>query len=187
MNSISSETNTHRIGKSDGGIWLRTRNNIDIVGPWLTLAITITWILTVFRTVPVPYGDYGIAVSVSERLIAGDVLYSQVWDNRDPLYYWVLSLFRFPSPLGGNLLEFLWFVVAAAGAYYTAKALGAHLRTRVAISGVAVPIILAGTTYVPGSTHLGAISLGLVAVGLVLNKHYFWAGALLPVVFSSKS
>jgi len=186
MNRIPPGTSKSTGMASNAGFWRRAGSNLAIVGPWLTLAVVVTWVLTLFRLTPTPNGDYGIAVSVSERLIAGDLLYSQVWDNRDPLYYWILALFRLPGPLGGNLLELMWFLVAAVGAFFIGRGLGAHLRTRIAIAGVAVPIILTGTTYLPGSTHLGAIALSLVAAGLILNNHYFWTGMLLPVIFFSK-
>jgi hypothetical protein len=186
MNRISTEANKSPDNTSVAGLWSNGISSLTIVGPWVTFAVIVTWVLTFFRLTPTPYGDYGIAVSVAERLIAGDSLYSQVWDNRDPLYYWTLALFRLPGPLGGNALEFLWFAVAATATFFIARALGARLRTRVVIAGIAVPIVLAGTTYVPGSTHLGATAISLVAIGLILHSHYFWTGALIPAVFFSK-
>src|SRR6476659_6043846 len=39
-------------------------------------------------------GDRGIYASVGERLLAGDTLYSGVWDNKDPLFFYFVAMQR---------------------------------------------------------------------------------------------
>ena len=36
---------------------------------------------------PQPNGDYGFFTAVAERLVAGDRLYVDIWDNKDPFVF----------------------------------------------------------------------------------------------------
>src|SRR5690242_21618277 len=54
-----------------------TRRSSDLV--------VIAWAVALPRLVPSTFGDHGTYASVAERLIAGDRLYVDVWDNKDPL------------------------------------------------------------------------------------------------------
>lgn len=76
----------------------RTRRVLS--GPLTWLAISLIWLALLPRIVPVPRADRGIFVSVAERLIAGDVLYRDVWDNKDPLFSLVLQSFGLYRPTG---------------------------------------------------------------------------------------
>ena len=51
------------------------------------VAVVLAWVVALPRLVPSTFGDHGTFVSVAERLLAGDRLYVDVWDNKDPLFY----------------------------------------------------------------------------------------------------
>ena len=51
--------------------------------------------------------DRGIFVSIAERLLAGDKLYVDVWENKDPIFYYMISLGRVFSPYADVVLEIL--------------------------------------------------------------------------------
>jgi hypothetical protein len=51
----------------------------------------ITWIALVPRIVPFRLSDRGIFISVGARLLAGDRLYIDVYDNKDPLFYYFVA------------------------------------------------------------------------------------------------
>jgi hypothetical protein len=51
------------------------------------------------RLVPTMDADRGIFVSIGERLLAGDRLYSGAYDNKDPLFYYLVAAQRFWDPL----------------------------------------------------------------------------------------
>ena len=76
----------------------------------MVVAVVIAWAVALPRLVPSTFGDHGTYASVAERLIAGDRLYVDVWDNKDPLFYYALALGRLVSPLADVALEILWVV-----------------------------------------------------------------------------
>jgi hypothetical protein len=61
---------------------LAWKNQFD---PFLVAAVLTTWVGIGPRLVPGLHFDRGIFVSVAERLLAGDTLYSGVYDNKEPL------------------------------------------------------------------------------------------------------
>src|ERR1700677_4353713 len=65
-----------------------SRNRFD---PVLAVAVLTTWVAIVPRLVPGRTSDRGIFVSVAERLLAGDTLYSGVYDNKEPLFYYFIA------------------------------------------------------------------------------------------------
>ena len=60
--------------------------------------------------VPAHDFDRGIFVSVAERLLAGDTLYAGVWDNKGPLFYYLVAGERLAGSSGEILAEI--FLVA---------------------------------------------------------------------------
>ena len=155
--------------------------------------IFLTWIFVVLLTIPRPISrgvaDYGFITGISERLRAGDTLYTEVWDNKDPLVYYTLALARSLGPngvIGTWILELSWIVLAAVAVYVIARFQG---LTRVLSSylgfGLA-PLILLGAAYYMGNTHLPAISLLLVAIALLYSAHPLTAGVVLGLLLFLK-
>jgi len=155
--------------------------------------ITLTWIFVVLLTVPraISRGvaDYGFITGIAERLRAGDTLYTEVWDNKDPLVYYTLTLARSLGPngvIGTWLLELSWIVLAAVAVYVIARFQG---LTRVLSSYVGfglTPLILLGAAYYMGNTHLPAIALLLVAIALLYSGHPLTAGLTLGLLLFFK-
>jgi hypothetical protein len=143
-------------------------------------------VLILPRTVPGKAYDRGIFVSVAERLRAGDRLYTDVWDNKDPLFYWVLALGRIGGPSGDVIVEVGWLVVGSLGALMIASGLGLGRASSIALSLIATPLILTGGLYEPGATHLPGVALTLVAVGLAIRGRPALAGVAVAGVCAVK-
>ena len=70
---------------------VRRSGKIARFDPILSSLVLLTWVSIVPRLVPDRSLDRGIFVSVAERLIAGDALYTGVLDNNDPLFYYFVA------------------------------------------------------------------------------------------------
>ena len=168
----------------------------------LTLAgvgALVAWIVVVAITVPQaqsvgpqPNGDYGFFTAVAERLVAGDRLYVDIWDNKDPLVFYSIALARSLGIWGAWALELLWIATAAAAVWSLAR--WSHVPRGLGIfaAWAATPLLIVGLPYFMGSTHVPAIALTLVATagtvrsrpwltGLVLAALLFFKLIVLPV------
>jgi hypothetical protein len=152
----------------------------------VTVLAAAAAVLILPRTVPGKAYDRGIFVSVAERLRAGDRLYTDVWDNKDPLFYWVLALGRIWGPSGDVIVEVGWLVVGSLGALMIASGLGLGRTTSISLSLIATPLILTGGLYEPGATHLPGVALTLVAVGLAIRGRPALAGVTVVGVCAVK-
>lgn len=152
------------------------------VGASLTLAVTVVWVLVLVFVSPIPLGDYGVFVTVAERLQVGDRLYAEVWDNKEPVFFFLLALGRFVSPLSGWALEFGWIATACAATYVIAARAGASVRRSVVIAALGAPLILTGSWYWAGNSHMPGIALTLAAIGFVAGRHAVVGGLLLGVI-----
>lgn len=63
------------------------------------MVAVVVWALVLARAVPGVQWDRGVFVSTAERLRAGNRLYADVWDNKDPLFHYALGRWRTVSPL----------------------------------------------------------------------------------------
>ena len=132
--------------------------------PILCLFVGLSWAIVVPLLVPVTDTDRGIFVSVAERLLAGDTLYAQVFDNKEPFFYYFVALQR-AIPLGDLIAELVLLTVCMVSSY--SIALGITSRQLASVTAlVVVPIILTGDFYIAGSPHLPGISLTLAACAL---------------------
>ena len=76
------------------GAHIRTSRLIHFLnrmGALTTGLILCFWLFTVLRSIPVPAVDYGMFVTVAERLKAGDRLYVDVYENKDPFFHYTLG------------------------------------------------------------------------------------------------
>src|SRR5512144_127111 len=95
------------------------------LGPWVPVSILIIWVALLPRMIPdVRSADRGIFVSVAERLLAGDALYRDVWDNKDPLFYFSLALGRAISPYADIVIEVSWVACSSVALLVLARWLG---------------------------------------------------------------
>jgi len=157
---------------------------------FLTVAlIALTWIFVVLLTVPraISRGvaDYGFFTGMAERLRAGDTLYIEVWDNKDPLVFYTLAIARNLGPngvIGAWILEISWVLMAAIALYVIARFQSVQ-RPLAAYLGFGLgPLVILGIAYFMGSTHLPAIALILAGVALIYSRHPLTAGIALGVV-----
>ena len=161
-------------------------NLANRLGALTTGLISVTWTVLIFRMNPAPLADYGMFVTVAERLRAGDRLYADVYENKDPFLHYMLAIGRSATPLGGWLLEVLWIVAASISVFVISRQLQTSFRVAAAVGYVATPIVLTGYAYWPGSSHIPGISLVLAVAALALKERLGWASLLSVVVIFFK-
>jgi len=165
---------------------MRTRQSAICRNFGLGAIVTGTWLFTIFRAIPERNGDRGIFVSMAERVAAGDRLYVGAWDNKDPLFYFILGIGRYVSPLSDPVIEILWILVACIAVVFITRYLNWTNAKIIFLSFVAVPIILTGSSYVAGFTHLPGISVSFVAIALSLYRRWILAGVSLGLLLFLK-
>ena len=153
--------------------------------PVLTAAFVAICIVIVPLLVPERLRDRGIFVSVAERLLAGDALYSGVYDNKDPLFYYFTMAQLSLGPWAEVAAEAMLIAIVSSAAYSIAI-LETSRWTAAAISLVSIPIIVTGAFYLPGYTHLPAISLILAASAACAHGRPGLAGACIGVLLFTK-
>ena len=133
-------------------------------------------LLVVTRGRPTVDSDSGIFLTVAGRLLHGDRLYVDVFDNKDPLFFYVhaaaLSIdWRVPF-----LLDVIWVALAAASFLLLLQAVGANRLT--AWAGFAcLPLLLTGKWYFAGFSMLAALSFTPLIGWLWLRHRFALAGA----------
>ena len=163
-----------------------TLRALDAIGPFVTTAVIIVWVVLLWRVFPVPSGDFGVFSAVADRLNVGDRLYVDVWDNKDPVLYWLLASSRWISPFGPWILEILWLVVAATGAGLLARSAGLNLRASVLVGVAMTPIIVTGGAYWAGTSHQPGVALTLLSAALMSRKQVITGSVLLGVILFVK-
>lgn len=153
---------------------------------WVVILSGMTWAALLARLIPDLTAGRGIFVSVAERLLAGDRLYSEVWDNKDPLFFYFLALVRWVSPYGDFLLEVAWLVIAALSIREIARKIGCWEPIGLAVALIATPIILTGQFYSAGFTHLPGTAITLATFAAAIAQRYTFAGVLLAILFFLK-
>lgn len=162
------------------------------VARWIAASVGIAavWLVVLVRTVPRTIdgavGDYGFFIGVADRLRAGDTLYTQVWDNKDPLYFYTLAVARTAGAAGSWVLEILWIIVAVASVLAIGSSVRLALVPRVLLAAGATPLILIGMPYFMGSTHLPGVVLILAVAAAALGRRWLVAGVLLGLLLILK-
>lgn len=150
------------------------------------LGIVVAWAVAFPRLVPSTFGDHGTYASVAERLLAGDRLYVDVWDNKDPFFYYALALGRFVSPLADVVLEVIWVLGAGLAVLVLARSAGAARGLAVVAGLGATPLLLTGPAYESGMTHLPGLAMLLGAVACAVRSRWVMAGALVGLLVLTK-
>lgn len=146
------------------------------------IVVCLVWITLLPRIIPDLGYDRGVFVSVAERLLAGDVLYQDVWDNKDPLFFFGIAITRSISPYLDILGEVCWIVCSALAVLVIAKWRGCDGVTAWFIAFGITPLIITGSFYLPGHTHLPGIALALWVFGAAVSQRFAVAGALLGIL-----
>lgn len=144
--------------------------------------VLVTWAVVGARLIPGVELDRGIFVSVAERIAAGDRLYIDVWDNKDPLFYLLGSLGRLVSPYADIGIEVAWVLAACLAVTSIAKSAGLQAPRGIVVGFAATPLVLTGPLYWAGYTELPGIALALATFAAALDRRYFVAGSLVAIL-----
>jgi hypothetical protein len=148
--------------------------------------VVVGVVLVLVRGEPRVWGDSGIWLSVAARLLEGDRLYVDVFDNKDPLFFYTyagaLWVGGWRAPFA---LDAFWLVLAAIA---TASLLAELRVSRTAtMTGLLVyPLALTAAWYEPGATLLPALALAPLAAWLWLRGWYPACGAVVVVAMLFK-
>jgi len=175
----------------DGGVWFdgvkhpAKHGSPAQVNSVLAFAAVAICIVIFPRLLASYSGDRGVFVSVAERLLAGDTLYSGVWDNKDPLFYYLVAAQRVLGAWAELAAEAMLVGITAISAYAIAT-LVASRWVAAAIAFIAVPLILTGLFYVPGISHLPGIALALAGSAAAAKGRPILSGICLTLLFFTK-
>jgi hypothetical protein len=132
-------------------------------------------------------GDGGVFVSVAARLLDGDRLYVDVFDNKDPLFYYAdaaaLAVGGWRAPAA---LDALWLALGAVSAAGLLHAV-AKPRWLAVVGFVAYPLLLTATWYAAGYSMLAALALAPLVGWLAARQQWLAAGVTLGVATLFKS
>jgi len=141
----------------------------------VTVAVLCSWAFVIANTVPrITSGevfDYGFFLSVADRLRAGEALYGQIWDNKDPFTYYSIALARLGGAPGGWLLEVLWVALSAVAVFVVARKSALTTTWAVFVAFALAPVVILGMPYFMGTTYLPGIALALLGLALMATGH----------------
>lgn len=151
------------------------------------LLIIATTMVMVPRLTPIGNGDFFSHATVAERLMAGDRLYVDVWDNKDPYYYYALALADTVGGWGFVLLELLWVAIAIGSLVLLARNRGDADRgwALAAAWGIA-PWALLGLVYAGAMSVMPGVAVALLVLALASADRWLLAGLALGVLLFLK-
>ena len=139
-----------------------------------------------FRLIPDPSEDRAVFVSVAEYLLSGNRLYIDIYDNKDPLFFYAVSMQRLLGAAGEYLFELVMVIIAAVSAYDISRIVERTGKKRKILLLIAVPLLVTGHFWLPGYTHLPATAFSLLACSLFLSKKMLFAGGFIGLVAFTK-
>lgn len=135
------------------------------------------------RLVPFSYSDRAVFISVAEYIRSGSRLYVDIYDNKDPLFYYAVSGQRILGPFAEYGFELLTVGITAVCAYDISKLIGCSQNKRQSkLLIIALPFLVTGAFWEPGLTHLPATALSLLACDLFLRGKLILAGGSIGLV-----
>lgn len=150
------------------------------------LALGLGLLLVLLRGDPYVASDQGVFLSVAGRMLDGDRLYSDVLDNKDPLFYYTYAGALWAGGWRGPfLLDAVWFGLGGVAVALLVRALGAP-RSAVVASFFVYPLALAAGWYLVGMSMLAALAFAPLAPWLWLRRRFAWAGAAVVTVMLLK-
>jgi hypothetical protein len=134
--------------------------------------------LVLLRGSPTTSADAGVFLSVAGRLLRGDRLYVDVFDNKGPLFYYTyagaLAALGWRGPF---LLDIVWLAIAAVFSALLVRSVGGS-RLLAAVAFLFYPLILTGTWYYAGYSRLAVFGIVPLIGWLWLRRYFAWAGVL---------
>ncbi len=144
----------------------------------LLYAVTLVFL----RGRPTINSDAGIFLSVASRLSHGAHLYTGVWDNKPPFFYYAQALaVGVAGWRGPFLLDAVWLFIAAVSMWLLLGAVKASTGTRV-VGAVMYPVLLTGAWYLAGYSELPPLALATTMAWLGFRGNMLAAGAVLAIV-----
>jgi hypothetical protein len=142
------------------------------------VALTAGVLLAALRVEPQVWGDPGVWLSVAARLLDGDRLYADVFDNKDPLFFYSYAVALWVGGVRGPfVLEVVWLGIGTLGMALALRAL--RVGTPAMLAGAVVfPFALTAAWYVPGATMVPALALAPAALWLTARGSPYAAGAV---------
>ena len=149
-------------------------------------ALLLGLVLVLLRGDPFVASDQGVFLSVAARLLEGDRLYSDVFDNKDPLFFYTYAGALFVGGWRGPfLLDAIWLAVAGISTALLARELRAP-RSVIAASLLVYPLALTADWYLVGLSMLGGLAVAPLAPWLWLRGRFAGAGAVVGIVMLLK-
>ena len=152
------------------------------LGPLVTLLTILIWILLLFRTMPVPFADFGMFTTVADRLNSGDTLYVDVFENKDPFTHYMLAIVRRISPIAAWPLHVAYLLLACLAIRAISRQLSASARHATFLGMVCAPIVLTGSMFGAGTSHMLGIAICLWIIALSMKKSPLAIGFLLGLL-----
>ena len=142
--------------------------------------------LVLLRGTPAAGSDQGIVLSVVARMLDGDHLYSDVIENKDPLFFYTAAAAFWAGDWRGPfLLEGVWLGVAGLSFALLLRELRAP-RPAVVAGFFVYPLALTSGWYQSGLTMLAALAIAPLPAWLWLRGRFAAAGALVGAVMLFK-
>jgi hypothetical protein len=144
-------------------------------------------VLVVLGGRPTLNRDAGVFLSVAGRLLDGDRLYAEVYDNKDPLFYYAHAVaLEIGGWRGPFLLDVFWLTIGALATAWLLRSLGGS-RLLVGVGIVVYPLLFTGAPwYYAGYSSVAAVSLAPVVCWLWVRGSPGWAGVFLSVALLFK-
>lgn len=149
---------------------------------WLLPSLPLAVLTVLMRGYPTTNSDTGIFLSVAGRLLDGDRLYRDVFDNKDPLFYFSQSLALWAGGWRGPfLIDIVWLTVAGMSTHLLLRALTGNVT--VALFGqLLYPLLLTGFHYYAADSETPAVSLLPLFAYLVYTRRWGLSGLAAAVI-----
>lgn len=149
-------------------------------------ALLLGVVLASLRGYPWLTSDQGVFLSVAARILDGDVLYVDVIDNKDPLFFYTYAAALFAGGYRGPFaLDAAWFALSSMSIGLLVRELKAP-TSAVLCAAVVYPLALAASWYRPGLSMLGALALSPLAGWLWLRGRPALSGVVVAIVLLFK-
>ena len=157
-----------------------TRRSWDAV---IVPALVVSTALSIIPTlIPRIEFDNSVFAAVAERLLQGDRLYVEVWDNKEPLFYYILAAARAGTPLLQVPLEILWVAICCLATLLLAQWSDCRAAVARIVAFVATPLIATGFSYVAGLSELPGVAVALLIVAMVARDRWLSVGLLVAIL-----
>lgn len=168
--------------RADG---VRARQGLTWWSAITVLLAVPTWAMVLRAAVLSRDIDGGIFLSVSGGIASGLDLYTEVWDNKDPLFFVLMALAGGVNDALPFFMDWLWVPLAAFGTWLIARAVMSADRALI-VALVATPLTLLGLWYIPGFTNTPGTALTLLAWGLFARRWGVVAGVAAGLLVFTK-